>query len=276
MNYKIGNLNVSIFFNNYRGLKVLYHLKKKIKNISVFLSRKNLNKRILNELNKKKIKFLIINSLNSKIVKQKIKNCQICIVAGFPYIFKKELIHHSNYGIINCHAGPLPKYRGGSPLNWQIINGEKYIGISTIKINDKIDEGKIITQKKFLLKKEYTINDVHLIVNNSFPELVEKSINYVITKKKLKTQNKKKASYYKQRKRSDSLLKFKDMKFNEINNFVRALKYPYPLPYFFIRNKKIHVKKIQKSSIKFFLGNTKILNNKIYIKCLNSIIRVFY
>ena len=48
---------------------------------------------------------------------------------------------------MNAHGGKLPQYRGGSPLNWQIINGEKYFGISVIKINKKIDQGNIITQK---------------------------------------------------------------------------------------------------------------------------------
>ena len=46
--------------------------------------------------------------------------------------------------IINLHAGRLPKYRGGSPLNWQIINDEKEIGLSIIKIDSIIDHGPII------------------------------------------------------------------------------------------------------------------------------------
>ena len=48
---------------------------------------------------------------------------------------------------INLHGGPLPAYRGGSPLNWQIINQEKEIGISIIKIDEGIDTGDIIEEK---------------------------------------------------------------------------------------------------------------------------------
>ena len=47
------------------------------------------------------------------------------IFSGFPYIVKNNLYNLSRFGSINLHAGKLPKYRGGSPLNWQIINGEK-------------------------------------------------------------------------------------------------------------------------------------------------------
>ena len=65
----------------------------------------------------------------------------------------------------------MPKYRGGSPLNWQIINGEKYIGISILKTEEKIDSGEIIIEKKFLLKENYNIKKVHEIANKYFPKI---------------------------------------------------------------------------------------------------------
>ena len=48
--------------------------------------------------------------------------------------------------IINCHAGALPFYRGRSPINWAIINGERKIGITTHFVDLKIDNGDIIEQ----------------------------------------------------------------------------------------------------------------------------------
>ena len=48
----------------------------------------------------------------------------------------------------------LPKYRGGSPLNWQLINCEKKFGISVIKMNKKIDSGDIFSREKILYKKK--------------------------------------------------------------------------------------------------------------------------
>ena len=66
----------------------------------------------------------------------------------FPYIFNKELLDTPKHGSINLHGGRLPKYRGGSPLNWQIINNEKYIGISIIQMDEGIDTGPILLEKK--------------------------------------------------------------------------------------------------------------------------------
>mgnify|MGYP003714978311 CR=1 FL=1 len=85
------------------------------------------------------------------------------------------MIHIPKYGTINLHSGPLPKSRGGSPLNWQIINNENDIGLCVIKINEKIDSGFMITKDKFKLKNNHTIKDGHAIVNKKFENLVLKA-----------------------------------------------------------------------------------------------------
>ena len=51
-------------------------------------------------------------------------------------------------GTINLHSSYLPNYRGAAPINWVLINGEKYTGVTTFYINDKIDTGNIILRKK--------------------------------------------------------------------------------------------------------------------------------
>ena len=57
------------------------------------------------------------------------------------------------YGTINLHASLLPNYRGAAPINWCLINNETYTGVSIIKINEKIDYGDILMQKKVLIDK---------------------------------------------------------------------------------------------------------------------------
>ena len=132
------------------------------------------------------------------------------------------------YGVINCHAGILPKYRGGSPLNWQIINNEKYFGITTLLANEKIDGGDIIFEKKFLLKKNYDINNLHNITNREFPKIVEKSILKILLKKPLKKQKELKL-YFKQRTERDSYLDFKS-KFFFANKIAKGNPtYPKPI-----------------------------------------------
>ena len=80
----------------------------------------------------------------------------------FSLYFKK--IIYPKIRNFKLHAGPLPHYKGGSPLNWQIINGRK-IGLSIIKINQKIDDGPLIVQKFFKLGENQDIKDVHQTAN---------------------------------------------------------------------------------------------------------------
>ena len=115
--------------------------------------------------------------------------------------------------------------------------------------------------------------DLHKIVNEEFPFLVEKSIFKLINKKKLKKQ-KNTRSFFKQRSNEDSFLDFKNKKYIEIFNFVRALQKPYPKPYFFFQNKKVSISKIKKIQLKLTPGEI-LKKNKCYlIGCKNSGIQV--
>jgi len=248
------NLKISFFFNGERGLKIFNYLtNKKISNYRVFLAKKNLQKKILNVFSKKDV----IDKLNNYDVISQLKQSDFAILGGFPYIFPQEILRLPKYGVINCHAGILPKYRGGSPLNWQIINNEKYFGITTLLANEKIDGGDIILEKKFLLKKNYDINDLHNIANRAFPKIVEKSILKILLKKPLKKQKELKL-YFKQRTERDSYLDFKSKFFYEINNFIRALQKPYPNPYIYVKKKKLSFSNIKKIivTILYYLNET--------------------
>ena len=264
-------IKICFFFNGKRGLDVYSHLKKKkdFKIQKTFLSKRFLNKSILSKIEN----YSIINSINSKIIKENLITTDISIVVGFPYIFTEALLQMPKLGTINCHAGTLPKYRGGSPLNWQIINGEKKFGITTIKMNKGIDQGKIIKEKFFLLKKNYNINDLHKIVNKNFPKLVFDSIQKLSRGDKLESQSKS-SSYFKQRTAKDSFIKFEKLTFNEINNHIRALKKPYPEAYFIYKKKKIIIKEIFKSKKK--INSQKILKikNKYYVNCKDCVIKI--
>ena len=156
-------------------------------------------------------------------------------------------------------------------MNWQLINNEKFFGISVIKINNKIDAGEIVLEKKFLLKKKYNIKNLHEIANKNFPLIVYKSIKKILKYKKFKKQPKRSFSYFPQRKPKDSYLNFKEMKFEEIDCFVRALQPLYPNPYIFFKKKKILIKSVKKSKKKNINKNEILLKGKkVFFKCKDS------
>lgn len=64
-------------------------------------------------------------------------------------------------GTFNLHASLLPDYRGAAPINFAVVNGEKYSGVTTFFINKKIDEGNILLQEKVEILPTDNAGDLH-------------------------------------------------------------------------------------------------------------------
>lgn len=75
-------------------------------------------------------------------------NSNIFLVASYGKIIPKSILDLPKFGTLNIHPSLLPKYRGPSPLQEQIINDEKNIGVTIMLMDEKVDHGPIITQKK--------------------------------------------------------------------------------------------------------------------------------
>ena len=267
---KINNIKLSLFTNNYRGVVCYkYLIKKGLKINYIILTKKNIDTKVINFFIKKKINYIMISDLNNKKIKKILNETELGLVCGFPHIFKEFQFDIPKYGLINLHAGKLPEYRGGSPLVWQILNNEKYFGISAIKVNKGIDTGNIIYEKKFRLLKKYTIEDLKILSNNFFPRILYKSIFKIVLKKKLKKQNNRKANYFKQRNTEDSLFEPTKIKFLDLNLLLRATSNTYQRPYFFSKNKKIVIKKI-----KIVKKKNKINTLENFIKLKDKIIKI--
>lgn len=73
---------------------------------------------------------------------------EVIVVVGYGHILRRELFEMPRLGCINLHASLLPKYRGAAPVEWALIRGEKKTGVTTIKINEKMDAGDILLQKE--------------------------------------------------------------------------------------------------------------------------------
>ena len=237
---KIFQLDYLIFLNNIRGLNIIKLFSRKKMNFEAVITTKNLNKKILQDLKKLKVKYIIVN--NCKNLKKNLKKkYDVFIVAGFPHIFNQETLDLPIFGSINLHAGPLPKYRGGSPLNWQIINNENKIGISIIKLNKKIDGGKILIKKYFDLKKNQNILNAHKKVNILFKKNIFDSIHNLLNHKYIKKVGKE--NYFRQRNKKDSEVKLKEMTATNVINLARSQFPLYTPPFIIVNNKKIIFKK---------------------------------
>lgn len=64
-------------------------------------------------------------------------------------------------GTFNLHASLLPQYRGAAPINWAIINGERETGVTTFMLNERIDEGRMLLQRRCEISDSDTAETLH-------------------------------------------------------------------------------------------------------------------
>ena len=64
-------------------------------------------------------------------------------------------------GTFNLHASLLPQYRGAAPINWAIINGERESGVTTFMLNERIDEGALLLQRRCPISDSDTAETLH-------------------------------------------------------------------------------------------------------------------
>lgn len=82
-------------------------------------------------------------------------------------------------GTFNLHASLLPNYRGAAPINWAVINGEEYSGVTTFFLKHQIDTGDVILQEKVKLAPRETAGSLHDKLMNVGGELVIKTFNLI-------------------------------------------------------------------------------------------------
>lgn len=87
-------------------------------------------------------------------------NANLQIVVAFRML-PKVVWAMPKHGTFNLHASLLPQYRGAAPINWAIINGETYTGVTTFFIDEKIDTGAIILQEEIPINITDTAGDLH-------------------------------------------------------------------------------------------------------------------
>lgn len=111
---------------------------------------------------KNKINFKNPINLNSdeelKIFKE--LSPDIVVVVAYGQIIPKFFLNITKFGFINIHASLLPKWRGAAPIQRAIMNGDKKIGVSIMKIEEKLDSGPILASKEIELNQNATHGEV--------------------------------------------------------------------------------------------------------------------
>lgn len=191
------------------------------------------------------IEYLIFKNVNAKESISKIKsyNCDLLVSMSFNQIFKREIIDLTPFGIINCHAGKLPFYRGRNVLNWVLINDENEFGITVHFVNEGIDTGDIILQETYGITEKDNYNTLLEVSYEKCAELLYKALilikenNY---KRIPQSEIHPHGTYCGIRQLGDEYI---DWSFTsrELHSFIRALTYPGPCAIGFIDGSQVKI-----------------------------------
>ena len=100
------------------------------------------------------------------------------VVVAFR-ILPKHILETPKIGSINLHASLLPKYRGAAPIHWAVINGEDETGCTIFFLDEKVDTGKIILQRRIPVSNNETTGDVYSRLMEIGSEALLESINLI-------------------------------------------------------------------------------------------------
>ena len=135
-------------------------------------------------VNKNKFSVSYVNKNNRVLVFNYIKNVNAKLIfsSGFPFKIPKKFLDLKKF-YINSHPSLLPKYKGLRPVREALKNSERQIGVTIHYMNENLDDGKIITQKKIFIKKNQSIESVYKVLFSIVePIAIRLAISQVIKK----------------------------------------------------------------------------------------------
>lgn len=195
--------------------------------------------------NKKKIPIKITNSVKSeediKLI-QKLKPTLI-LVMGWRTLIPQEILDIPQKGAVAVHESLLPKYRGFSPINWAIINGEEVIGVTLFYMAEGMDAGDIVGQELISIGPNETAYEVYQKTKKASINLTLQYIKSLMNGTAMRIpQNEHEATFTCPRIPDDGLIDWK-LSAREIHNFIRALSFPYPGAFTTFEGRRLYIQK---------------------------------
>ncbi len=184
------------------------------------------------------------------------------ISSAYGKIIPKKILDIPKKGFLNLHPSLLPKYRGPSPIQTAILNGDKETGATIMLMDKKIDHGPILAQKKIKIKPNIIYKELEKELAEIGSNLLLKTIpKWLEGKIKPKPQNEKKATYTKIIKKEDGKIDW-NKSAKKIEQKIRAFS-SWPGAFAFFKKNS----KILKAEILEAETSNKEVPNCLCIKC---------
>lgn len=168
----------------------------------------------------------------------------VIITCAYGQIVSKDILDIPKYGCINIHASLLPKYRGGAPIHYALINGEEETGVTLMYMDEGMDTGDMLVSERIKIEEDDNIETLSNKLSVLGSKMIIKYLEDIIKGniKRIK-QDSSKASFARIIKRIDEHLDF-NVSNRDVYNKFRALS-PNPLPNFIMDDAEFKIAECQ-------------------------------
>ncbi len=199
-------------------------------------------------------------------------NPDVIAVVAYGKLLPKEVLEIPKYGCINVHGSLLPKYRGAAPIQWTVLNGDEYGGVTTMYMGEGLDTGDMILTYKTKVGENETSGELfdRLAVEGGkllleTLELLEKGQAPRIP------QNEAEATHAPMLSRENCQVDFEKTA-NEVHNLIRGLS-PWPVAQTSLNGKKVKLISSRISKLKGNIGEV-VCVNPLTIACKEGSVEI--
>ncbi len=108
-------------------------------------------------------------------------NPDMIVVAAYGKILPVEILELPKCGCINVHGSLLPKYRGAAPIQWTVLNGDEFGGVTTMQMAEGLDTGDMLLTEKVAVKENETASELYDRLSYVGASLLIKTIDGLVS-----------------------------------------------------------------------------------------------
>lgn len=203
-------------------------------------------------------------------------DADIMVTCAYGQILSEEILQLKKYGVLNVHASLLPKYRGSSPIQWAVINGEEKSGITIMQTVYAIDAGDILLQKSIALSKTETGGSLFNKLAPLGGEAIVEALDLIEKGEAVfYAQDTSQVSHVPMLKKSDGLIDFSKAA-SQLDCFVRGMT-PWPSAFSYLEGTQFKVFQVEKSDIESGdvpFGTVLKSDDQLIVKCGDGAVRL--
>lgn len=188
-------------------------------------------------------------------------HADLIVVTAYGKILPQSILDLPKFGCINVHASLLPRYRGAAPIEWSIINGEKFTGVTIMKMDAGLDTGDMLASKRVEISDEMILPELKEILSREGAKLLIDTIRRLDEVTPIKQDDS--LSNYAPMLNKDTGKIDWNKSARDIHNLVRGL---YGSAYGFINEQKFKIWRTKISDpLQLAAGEIKIIGRKIFV-----------